>query len=172
MDEAAYAEVLRIPQCRCERCTLRQEVASLKTPGFCTNCGSWFDRSASVLHCTEYREPPSWDVLYERLEHREWAEVGRFTHGVQAFSVLDGRGPWWVYRIWHASGEAIYVGMTGRGCERIFEHAGRSWWKQVDHVDVGCFEADRQAAEEEAQQIRALRPWWNVQHNRRPVASG
>jgi hypothetical protein len=69
-----------------------------------------------------------------------------------------------LYRVWDSRGRLLYVGITGRGMSRLFEHAaGKTWWVDVSKVTVVHF-ASRVAAEEaELQAIRIERP----RHNRR-----
>lgn len=161
---STYIEVMRIERPACE-CPPRP---AMELPGFCTNCGSWFDRASVRLHCAERQQPPSWTAIQEQLDHHLWFELTKWDDMAQqiAGSVLDSDGCC-VYRLWDADGAALYIGMTTRGLiARLWEHrCGKDWWESVNHIDAVRCTDRRDALDEEARQIRSVRPLHNLVHN-------
>lgn len=132
----------------------------MRMPGYCTNCGSWFDRAETFRHCAQWQDPPPWPEIREHLFfhwNRTWDSP------VQQIPGVEGS---WVYRLWDKEGIALYVGMTERLRTRLSEHlVNKDWWSSVEFADAASC-ADRSAAmHEEAQQIRALHPVHNIHHN-------
>ena len=75
----------------------------------------------------------------------------------------------YVYRLWDANGQCLYVGMVGgtRGLrERIREHRqGKPWFREVARLNyIEC--GPDAVNDEEKRQIAELRPLHNIQHNR------
>lgn len=75
-----------------------------------------------------------------------------------------------VYRYFDSAGQLLYVGITGRGVTRQFEHArSKEWWPLVATSDVTHFATRKAALAEEAYQIRWNQPPFNTQgKGRRP----
>jgi hypothetical protein len=78
-----------------------------------------------------------------------------------------------IYRCYGDAEEAdlLYVGRTGRGEERLREHAHTAaWWPEVDHCTVAeqTLHGTGHAARVEKKAIEDEHPRHNVVHNRRP----
>lgn len=173
------------PHIECFAC---QSFPPMAEPRFCTNCGSWFDGALMVLHCTEWQEPPAWDEIQRASEHHLWSAMSKVSRAIYRGGRRDDHGDWaverpcveqsvkdregWVYRLWDAAGDLLYIGMTGRKpAKRLDEHRRtKKWWQQVARIDAVPCRSRNEAAAEEVRQIRALRPKHNIVHNRRKAA--
>ncbi len=69
---------------------------------------------------------------------------------------------WSVYECIAEDGTALYVGMTSRGSGRLAEHVGKPWWPAVDMIQLRHHTHREDAAVDEAETIRQLRPLFNV----------
>lgn len=70
----------------------------------------------------------------------------------------------WVYRLWNACGNCLYVGKTVavNPWMRIQHHKRKPWWGEVARIDcVEVYDASR-LARVEYRQIRELDPKYNV----------
>ena len=77
---------------------------------------------------------------------------------------LKGR---WLYRLWSASDELLYVGITDRGHLREREHArAKPWWPEVHHATYEPVTTRAELRFREVEAIRSGRPKYNIQHNR------
>jgi hypothetical protein len=77
---------------------------------------------------------------------------------------LKGR---WLYRLWSASDELLYVGITDRGHLREREHArSKPWWPEVHHATYEPVDTRAELRYREAEAIRNGRPKYNIQHNK------
>jgi hypothetical protein len=73
----------------------------------------------------------------------------------------------WLYRLWSASDELLYVGITDRGHTREREHARlKPWWPEVHHATYEPVETRAELRHLEVQAIRMGRPKYNIQHNK------
>lgn len=73
-----------------------------------------------------------------------------------------------VYRLWSASGELLYIGMSQRGPwlhDRLLAHRAGVWGDEINHETVEDFPTRDQALAAEALAIRAERPKHNIAHN-------
>jgi hypothetical protein len=73
----------------------------------------------------------------------------------------------WLYRLWSAADELLYIGITDRGRAREREHARtKPWWPEVHHVTVEPIQTRGELVHREAEAIHRERPKYNIQHNR------
>lgn len=71
-----------------------------------------------------------------------------------------------VYRYYDAIGVLIYVGITGRGAARNWEHSRNAeWWSFVARQEVEHHATLRAALDREKRLIQEFRPPFNVLHN-------
>lgn len=77
--------------------------------------------------------------------------------------------PTWLYQLFNANGEAIYIGVTCDLPWRLAEHSEKAWWTHVDAVSAECFPDREQALAFEAMEIRYARPLWNREVPPEPV---
>lgn len=74
----------------------------------------------------------------------------------------------WLYRLWSADDQLLYVGITDRGHRREREHARtKAWWPEVHHVTYERVAARAELLYRERVAIERERPRYNVQHNTR-----
>lgn len=74
----------------------------------------------------------------------------------------------WMYRLWSASDELLYIGITDRGHVREREHArSKSWWPEVHHATYEPITTRAELTYLERVAIRKECPRHNVQHNLR-----
>lgn len=71
-----------------------------------------------------------------------------------------------VYRYYDRHDVLVYVGITGRGTARNFEHdRAAAWWKYVARQEVDHFPTRHEAEAREKELIRQFRPPFNTKHN-------
>lgn len=71
-----------------------------------------------------------------------------------------------VYRLYEASGAALYVGCSGDVHMRLRSHeTSKDWWRDVARVDITLHGDKRTALDVEAGEIQRLRPAHNVMHH-------
>lgn len=72
-------------------------------------------------------------------------------------------GPTSVYRLFGASGELLYVGITRRGQRRVNEHAkDKPWWTEVATATFQHFPTWPEAVTAEAHAIKDEKPVYNI----------
>lgn len=68
----------------------------------------------------------------------------------------------YVYRVYDAHGDLIYIGATGNLFRRLNAHAHGTWWAhQAAHVVAKVYTYDA-ALQEERRAIQAEQPRWNI----------
>lgn len=66
-----------------------------------------------------------------------------------------------VYRMLDREGKALYIGMTGRGAQRIAEHGNKYWFLLVATITLEWFATREDAARAEAHAIAEHQPPYN-----------
>jgi predicted GIY-YIG superfamily endonuclease len=70
-----------------------------------------------------------------------------------------------LYRLYNASGELLYVGISGRAWERWHQHAkGKTWWSEVTVTRVEHFTTRAEVEQAERLAIRTEFPKYNKTH--------
>jgi DNA-binding XRE family transcriptional regulator len=70
--------------------------------------------------------------------------------------------PFTLYRLYGADKRLLYVGITGRGLQRVREHATtKEWWEEVAEAEFETFDSLSDLSTAERRQIRTLRPLYN-----------
>lgn len=74
-----------------------------------------------------------------------------------------------VYVCSDSEGNPLYVGQTSNITNRLYHHRSKSpWWPEVDTMEVVSEHDERaDALYAEAEEIRRVRPKYNINHNRR-----
>lgn len=68
----------------------------------------------------------------------------------------------WLYRMYDAAGELLYVGVTKMGVERFEKHGReKTWWREVVRIDVEHFESRWAVHFAEVKAIHEERPRYN-----------
>lgn len=70
----------------------------------------------------------------------------------------------WLYRLFNASGDLLYVGITKNPPYRRFNAHARqqAWWLDVTHVELEVHQPHFTALDRERDVIRAERPRFNI----------
>jgi predicted GIY-YIG superfamily endonuclease len=72
----------------------------------------------------------------------------------------------WMYRLYSASDELLYIGITDRGHTREKEHARlKPWWPEVHHATYEPVDTRAELKHRESVAIRRERPKYNIQYN-------
>jgi predicted GIY-YIG superfamily endonuclease len=75
-----------------------------------------------------------------------------------------------LYRMFSATGDLLYVGITSNPHLRFREHQKKqSWWPEVANIGIEHFSSREELAEAERRAITRERPLWNVVRYERPV---
>jgi len=75
-------------------------------------------------------------------------------------------GQFILYRLYDEAGRLLYVGITGRGPQRLVEHyRDKEWFSLVTHVEFERYFTREEVLRREKQQIQMFGPVFNVQHN-------
>jgi predicted GIY-YIG superfamily endonuclease len=73
----------------------------------------------------------------------------------------------WLYRIYSATGQCLYIGVTSNGLYRLDAHGrSKAWWPEVSRVAVTHYETRHALLAAERGAIRAECPLYNGTHAR------
>lgn len=79
----------------------------------------------------------------------------------------DAGTPTSVYRLYNKDGLLLYVGITGRKLERMYQHAmSKPWWGDVVEIHVNHLPTRDLALKREEMLIKGFHPVHNKQHAR------
>lgn len=88
--------------------------------------------------------------------------TGRLSAHTQTMKDASGL-PCFVYRLYDAQAELIYVGLTGNVGLRIGQHAAqKAWWNEVSGIEVDVHKTRRDAERAESELIRSHAPKHNT----------
>lgn len=76
----------------------------------------------------------------------------------------DDRGPAWVYRIYDADWQLLYIGVTTNLVMRLAAHGNKWWGYRIAKTKAQVYRTRSEAAAVEKAAIRAERPRFNVMH--------
>ena len=80
------------------------------------------------------------------------------------------RRPTTVYRAFDAQDRLLYVGCTTRWTDRLMQHAGKTWWRDVARVTLVHFEDHQEGLRAEGRAQEDENPVYNIIRNgRRPA---
>lgn len=106
-----------------------------------------------------------------KIKSKGWCELhyGRWaTHGDPMFNFweVDMEAPTDLYRLFSEHGELLYIGISIRVEQRLYEHSqSKWWWPEVEYQLITNLPTRREALELEEWAIRSERPKYNVTHN-------
>jgi len=106
-----------------------------------------------------------------KAKTRSWCELhyDRFsTHGDPMFSMweIDMDVPTTLYRLFNEQSELLYVGISVRVEQRMYEHSqNKWWWLEVEHQVLTQCPTRREALELEELAIKGEKPKYNITHN-------
>jgi predicted GIY-YIG superfamily endonuclease len=107
----------------------------------------------------------------KKVKSKGWCELhyDRFhTHGDPMFSMweIDMDVPTTLYRLYSEQGELLYVGISVRVEQRMYEHSqSKWWWLEVEHQVLTQCPTRREALELEELAIKGEKPKFNITHN-------
>jgi predicted GIY-YIG superfamily endonuclease len=107
----------------------------------------------------------------KKVKTKGWCELhyDRFhTHGDPMFSMweIDMDVPTTLYRLYSERGELLYVGISVRVEQRMYEHSqSKWWWLEVEHQVLTRCPTRREALELEEIAIKGEKPKFNITHN-------
>ena len=114
----------------------------------------------SIEGCSKKCKSRGWcDLHYDRFQ----------THGDPMFSMweIDMDVPTTLYRLFSAEGELLYIGISVRVEQRMYEHSqSKWWWPEVEHQLLTRCTTRRDALELEEIAIRTENPKYNVTHKK------
>jgi hypothetical protein len=153
--------VTDIKEAEVEVALLRSEPLIKRTP--CAGCGIGIhSRHAYCTPCRREgrdREPRPQRALTRGFDPAFLGEPVELT-------LLDESAAY-VYRLWNASGECIYVGKTRRvhPILRVINHAEKTWWPEVARADYVAVLDPLRLDSTEGHFIKMLQPKYNIAHN-------
>jgi excinuclease UvrABC nuclease subunit len=79
---------------------------------------------------------------------------------------IDMDVPTTLYRLFNERSELLYVGISVRGEQRMYEHSqSKWWWLEVEHHVLTQCPTRREALELEELAIKLEKPKFNITHN-------
>ena len=72
-----------------------------------------------------------------------------------------------VYKLFNSDGELLYVGISANSFVRISAHLRKPWGCEVARQEISGVMSREEALRIEADEIKALRPKYNIRHNAR-----
>ena len=113
----------------------------------------------SIEGCNKKTKSKGWcELHYDRFQ----------THGDPMFSMweIDMDVPTTLYRLYGEQGELLYIGISVRVEQRMYEHSqSKWWWLEVEHQVLTQCLTRREALELEELAIKGEKPKHNITHN-------
>lgn len=74
---------------------------------------------------------------------------------------------YFLYKIFDADNQLIYVGMTDNIARRFIQHQSKEWFKLMTRFESFAFESEEKCKEAEADEIASSNPIYNKLHNKK-----